>query len=214
MKEREWNPDKRHKMKTTCCTEKLSRGQCHSLAATIAVTWFDIVSTLLCCDKSPAILFLKGAGCYLIGLVCFVLPFGVLFLFRGDKGKAVSFRWCGVRSCVWAAPLWKGGKVPVSSVALRDLVSFPCCCLGGLTIPWCSLGFLAGVEQEECEPPWASRCAKKGKVLELISPHIAIKRITSLTVSGTIYRQIPFLVCWGLMFMPAGFSVGGFLCGN
>lgn len=150
-----------------------------------------------------------------VGVFCFA--FGVLFLFRGDKGKAGSFRQClgcGVRSCVWAAPLWKGGKVPVSSVALRDLVFFPCCCLGGLTIPWCSLGFLAGVEQEECEPPWASRCAKKGKVLELISPHIAIKRITSLTVSGTIYRQIPFLVCWGLMFMPAGFSVGGFLCGN
>lgn len=173
IKERERNPDKRQKMKTTCCREKLSRGQCHSLAATIAVTWFDIVSTLLCCDKSPAILFLKGAGCFLIGLVCFVLPFGVLFVFHGDKGKAVGSRHllgCGVRSWVWVAPFREGDNIPVSTVGLRDLVSIPCCCLGGLTVPLCSLAFLAGVKQEECEPPWASRCAKKGKVLGLISP--------------------------------------------
>lgn len=94
---------------------------------------------------------------------CFVLPFGVLFPFHGDKGKTVVFRhffrW-GLRDSSGAGGellqvclFCKGYGIPLRTVGLRDLVGF-CMLLHGWS--HCSimqLDFLAGVKGGRYEPP-------------------------------------------------------------
>lgn len=103
--------------------------QCPSLDAEIAVTQFDTVSTLLCCEKSKARSLLKSAGCFCC--CCFVLPFEVLFPFCAHKGKTVVLRhflrWGvrGSRAAVYEMlqvyPFWKDQNIPLRTVVWGTL---------------------------------------------------------------------------------------------